>query len=235
MIGKLFTRIVLWIKYITVTLLAITLTGCAAQRSLDFTASHPENNDDDGWEALLADDLSNCIYNPGSWSYQNEVLSLEGDGDIWTEDRYGDFILDLEFRVSEGCNSGIFLRTGSIENWLHTAIEVQVLDSYGKEQAGKHDCGAIYDCLAPSTNAVRPPGEWNRCTITCRENKIYIVLNGQQIIDMDLNRWTEAHRNPDGTKNKFNTAYKDMPRVGHIGFQDHGHPVWYRNIRIQEL
>ena len=52
---------------------------------------------------------------------------------------------------------------------------------------------------------------------------------------MDLNRWTEAHKNPDGTPNKFNTAYKDMPRVGNIGLQYHGHPVWYRNVKILTL
>ena len=78
-------------------------------------------------------------------------------------------------------------------------------------------------------------GEWNHYTITCLENKIYVVHNGVQIIDMDLIKWTEPHRNPDGTSNKFNTAYKDMPREGHIGFQDHGQPVWFRNIKIKKL
>jgi hypothetical protein len=82
---------------------------------------------------------------------------------------------------------------------------------------------------------VKKPGEWNHCTITCKANKIYVVLNDEQIIDMDLNLWTEAHKNPDGTPNKFNTAYKDMPRVGRIGLQDHGDPVWYRNIKIKTL
>ena len=72
-------------------------------------------------------------------------------------------------------------------------------------------------------------------TIIAKANKINVVMNGEQIIDMDLDLWTEPHKNPDGTKNKFKTAYKDMPRVGHIGFQDHGDPVWYRNIRIQPL
>jgi len=72
-------------------------------------------------------------------------------------------------------------------------------------------------------------------TITARANNIYVVMNGEQIIDMDLNLWTEPHKNPDGSTNKFNTAYKDMPRTGHIGFQDHGDPVWYRNIKIKPL
>ena len=52
---------------------------------------------------------------------------------------------------------------------------------------------------------------------------------------MNLDDWTEPHLNPDGTKNKFRTAYQDMPRSGHIGFQDHGKPIEYRNIRIEKF
>jgi len=112
---------------------------------------------------------------------------------------------------------------------------MQVLDSYGKEVADKHDCGAIYDCLAPRKNMVRKVGEWNHAVLRCVGSKINIVMNGEEIIDMNLDEWTEPHKNPDGSKNKFRTAYKDMPRVGHIGLQDHGLPVWYRNIRILPL
>jgi hypothetical protein len=112
---------------------------------------------------------------------------------------------------------------------------VQVLDSYGKEPPDKHDCGAISDCLEPSVNAVRPPWEWNRYVITCEGSRIGVVLNGTAILDMDLDRWSDAGRNPDGTPNKFETAYREMPREGHLGLQDHGHPVWYRNVRVQRL
>jgi hypothetical protein len=52
---------------------------------------------------------------------------------------------------------------------------------------------------------------------------------------MNLDDWPEAHKNPDGTKNKFNIAYKDMARVGVFGFQDHGKPVWYRKIKVKKL
>ena len=192
-----------------------------------------------GWRSLVADDLSNCVYRPDSWETEDGVLTRkgtkEGREDIWTMDRYGDFILDLEFKLAEHTNSGIFFRTGNINDLVQTGIEVQVCDSYSNTKVGNHDCGAIYDCLAPSKNMVKKPGEWNRCTITCKANKIYVVLNGEQIIDMDLNLWTEPHKNPDGTKNKYNRAYKERPRAGHIGFQDHGHPVWYRNIKIKPL
>ena len=56
-----------------------------------------------------------------------------------------------------------------------------------------------------------------------------------EIINMDLDLWTTGNKNPDGTKNKFKTALKDFAREGYIGFQDHGHPVWYSNVRIKEL
>lgn len=188
-----------------------------------------------GWRSLIADDLSNCISKPGSWVMKEGVLGANGGDDIWTKERYGDFVLDLEFKLAGETNSGVFLRTGDVKEWLHTAIEVQVLDSYGRKEVTREDCGAIFDCLAPSTNAVNPPGQWNHYTITCKGSMITVVLNGHGIIDMDLNRWTEAHRNPDGTPNKFNTAYSKMPRVGNIGLQYHGHPVWYRNLKILTL
>lgn len=189
------------------------------------------------WQQLFnGKDLTSWLAKPGSWVIEEGgILKAVGGGEIWTKDTYGDFILDLEFKLAEGTNSGVFIRTGDIKKWLHTAIEVQILDSYGKAKPDKHDCGSIFDCLEPSRNMVKKPGQWNRYIITCKANKIYVVLNGEQIINMDLNQWTEAYKNPDGTPNKFNTAYKDMPRIGQIGLQYHGNPIWYRNIRIKPL
>ena len=89
--------------------------------------------------------------------------------------------------------------------------------------------------MPPSENVAKKAGEWNHFTITCRANGIYLVHNGVQIIDMDLNLWTEPRQNPDGTPNKFRTAIMNMPREGHIGLQDHGQPVWFRNLKIREL
>ena len=186
-----------------------------------------------GWRDLLAGDLSNCIYKQGSWIMEDGVLTRKGGGNIWTKEKFGDFILDLEFKVAKGSNSGVFIRTGDVSDFVQTGIEVQIHDTTDGTSRGA--CGAIYDCLAPSKNMTRKPGEWNHYTITCKANKIYVVFNGEQIIDMDVNLWTEAHKNPDGTANKFNTAIRDMPRIGHIGLQDHNDPVWFRNIKIKPL
>ncbi|MBN2011823.1 DUF1080 domain-containing protein [candidate division KSB1 bacterium] len=186
-----------------------------------------------GWTDLIAPDLSNCTLPANSWSWDNFQLTRNGGGYIWMNEQYGDFILDLEYKVSPGANSGVFFRTADVNDYVNTGIEVQIHDSTDGTKYGMN--GAIYDCLPPSKNMSKPAGEWNHYTITCQANKIYVVLNGAQIIDMDLNQWTEARKNPDGTPNKFRTAYKDMARDGHIGLQDHGQPVWFRNLKIKEL
>ncbi len=191
------------------------------------------------YEDVFKRDLSNAVIEAGSWAFFgiDGVLTPtpSGHGDIWTKERYGNFTLKLDFKVPERGNSGVFIRTGSIEKWINTAIEVQI---HATTDGTKHgQCGAIYDCLSPSKTAVKKPGEWNHYVITCLDNKIYVNLNGEDIIDMDLDRWTEAGKNPDppGTRNKFRTAYKDMPREGHLGFQYHGNPIWLKNLKIKSF
>jgi len=188
------------------------------------------------YKRVFRKNLSNAIMDPGSWAFNADGVlapTPSGHGDIWTKERYGNFTLELEFKVPEGGNSGVFVRTGSIENWINTAIEVQI---HATTDGSKHgQCGAIYDCLSPSKTAVKEPGQWNHYVITCLDNKIYVNLNGEDIIDMDLDLWTEPHKNPQGTRNKFPTAYKDMPREGHLGLQYHGNPVWFKNLKIKSF
>jgi len=178
---------------------------------------------------------------PGSWKMEDGVMSGGGNGDIWSVKRYGNFILECEFKISPEGNSGIFFRTGDLKDPVQTGIEMQVIDTVGyfgesmPEENSKHMCGAMYDLLEPSSIAEKTAGEWNQVAITCKDNLIEVVMNGIKIIEMDVDKWTTPHMNPDGTENKFNNALKDFPREGHIGFQDHGDPVWYRNVRIKEL
>jgi hypothetical protein len=113
-------------------------------------------------------------------------------------------------------------------------MEIQVFDSAG-QKPGTHSCGAAYDLLAPSKSAEKPAGEWNRIVITANKNTLQVAINDQQIIDMDLDQWTEAQKNPDGSPNKFKKPLKDFPREGYIGLQDHGGACWYRNIKIKKL
>ncbi|MGE3805669.1 MAG: family 16 glycoside hydrolase [Gemmataceae bacterium] len=168
---------------------------------------------------------------PGAgWKVEDGALTLtKGGGNIWSKERFGDFVLELEFKTMG--NSGLLFRVDKPGDYIQTGIEMQVDKPGGPS---KHSVGAIYDLLAPSKNAAT--SEWNKVQLTCKDNLISVVLNGEKIVDnMDLNKWTEGNKNPDGTKNKFKNALKDFKREGHIGFQDHGAPVQYRNVRIKEL
>lgn len=186
-----------------------------------------------GWYDLLDPELAKFTFKPGSWSLVEGELTWHGGSYIWTKEKYGNFVLDLEFKLDKNTNSGVFVRAGSLADFVQSSIEVQIHETTDGSKYGA--CGAIYDCLAPSRNVVRRAGEWNHYTITCRDNFINVISNGTEIINMDLNKWTKPRMNPDGTPNKFKTALKDMPRVGYIGLQDHGQPIWFRNIRIKTL
>ncbi|MGQ9456084.1 MAG: 3-keto-disaccharide hydrolase [Armatimonadota bacterium] len=175
--------------------------------------------------------------NSRGWVVDNGTIhyNKQGHGYLYTEERFGDFELKIDFMVDRGTNSGIFFRWDDLSNPVQTGIEMQILDSAGKKRPGKHDCGAIYDVLEPSENAMKPALEWNTALIRCHGPYITITLNGKRIIAMNLDKYTEPHKNLDGTRNKFATAYKDMPREGHIGLQPHGGKIWYKNIKIRRL
>jgi len=209
----------------------------ALRRCIDYYDKVAGGLESGGFRNLLGKNLDNWIAPGDNWNLTDERILMAdgGHGNIWTEEEYHNFVVDLEFKLAEDTNSGVFLRTGDIENWLHSCIEVQILDTADQEEVNNHSCGAIFDCLKPAANAVREPGKWNHYTITCRDNMIYVVLNGTQVIEMNLNRWDEAHQNPDGTENKFKHALKDFPRTGRLGVQYHGHPIWYRNVKVKNL
>ena len=207
------------------TLLALTAT-------VTFAADHPDAS---SWKDLFAADFSNAVDAAG-WQFEGKELVAKNHDTIWTKDSYGDFILDLEFKVAKESNSGVFLRSGDIKNVL-AALELQVHENADGSKYGM--LGAIYDAMPPSKTVGKPVGEWNRYTITCKGPQVTVVLNGETIIDANLDNWPEIGKNPDGTPNKFKKALKDFARRGPIGLQGlHGKaqaPVWYRNLKIKAL
>src|SRR5262245_41630355 len=159
-------------------------------------ADHPDTT---GWKDLFEPGLANTI-GGDKWSYDGGVLVAKDHDTIWTKDSYGNFILDLEFKVSKGANSGVFLRSGDIKNVL-AALEIQVHETKDGSKYGM--VGAIYDAKPPSKSMAKPAGEWNRFTITCKDSHVSLIFNGEEVINVDLNDWSEPKKNPDGTPNKF--------------------------------
>lgn len=178
----------------------------------------------EGWPALKPANIEDGCINPFK----------SGNYVTYAKEKYADFVLACDFKLTKGCNSGIFIRTGEAKDPVQTGIEIQVYDSKS-DKLSKHDVGAIYDLVPPSKNALKPLGEWNHIEITCDKNKVSVVLNGEAVSSMDLDKWTEAGKNPDGSANKFKKALKDFSREGLLGFQDHDHPCWYKNIKLKKL
>lgn len=174
------------------------------------------------------------------WSAANGELTVAGKGgdagDIVTVDQFGDFELELEWKVGRAGNSGIFYRASeTAERIYETAPEMQVLDDAhhpdGKDST--RTAGSNYGLYAPPKGVVKPAGEWNLARIVARGNHVEHWLNGQKVVEYELG-------SPDWTAKVKASKFNDWPGYGknargHIGLQDHGDTVSFRNIRIREL
>jgi hypothetical protein len=173
---------------------------------------------------------------PGRTPVQEGCLNPHGCGDymlIHTQ-QWSDCVLSLDFRLSKGCNSGVFLRTFPLvplpgKDVGYNGLEIQLIDT---STADYHDTGAVYDLAKPTVNAMRPVGEWNHLEIVSQENRLEVCLNGNWVNRVDLDRFTVPNRRPDGTEHKFGIAYKNHPRRGYIGLQDHGADCWFKSIKL---
>jgi hypothetical protein len=147
-----------------------------------------------------------------------------------SEQKFGDFILELEYKYPTKGNSGVFFRIGDPKDPVGTGIECQILDSTGKldDEMGHHDHGGIIRTVGPKMNMSKKVGEWNHMAINCRGHHIRIALNGIEII----NHWMDSQ-----SEDKKLTGVGDRPLSGHIGLQDHGTPnnLFFRNLRIKRL
>ena len=194
----------------------------------------------DKWRGYLMEDM------PAEWSIKDGAMaftpSKEGGKNIITKDTFTNFVLSLEWKISEGGNSGIFWGVHEDPKFpeaYQTGPEIQVLDDEKHPDSfvgeGTHKAGALYDMLAPREKAVKPAGEWNLCVIEVNHNtgQGKVTMNGVDFVYFPVNG--EAWDDMVG-QSKFATweGFGKYP-TGHIALQDHGDKVWYRNIKIMKL
>ena len=145
------------------------------------------------------------------------------DAYLTSEKKYKDFILQVEYKYPKGGNSGVYFRIGDPKDPVKTGIECQILDSTGKpdDKMGHHDHGGIIGTVGATKNMSKKPGEWNKMIVTCKGYHLQVNLNGEDIVDIQLDK----------------TPVKDRPLEGYISLQDHGEPnnLHFRNIRIKKL
>lgn len=204
-------------------------------------SDHPDTSGE-GWTDLFTADLSNTIRPGNVWSFDNGELTATEDINIWSSKVYNNFIVDVEFKTAEGTNSGVIIYVSDVNNWIPNSVEIQIADDYAEQWANADptwQCGAVFGHLAANKRMVKQPGEWNRYTITAIDQRIWVLLNGEQVIDMDMSEWTSATTNPDGSEipSWLSTPFAELPTFGHIGFQGKhaGAPIWFRNMRVKEL
>ncbi len=170
----------------------------------------------DGWE------------HDGNWAVvDGEIARVEkGKSLTYTKAKVpDDFELRFDWKVSKGCNSGVYYRPGQ--------YEYQLLDNanshYGENP--RQSAAALYFCMAPTKDVVRPFGEWNEGRIVCKGTVIQHWLNGEKVVDFDYTdpRWADAVKL---------VSYRGTDlaaRGGRLWLQDHGEPVWFRNLRWRAI
>ena len=175
---------------------------------------------------------------PDTWEIVDGTLkTIPGHGvDLISDEIYKNFELELEWKVPEGGNSGIFyFATEEGDNIWQSAPEMQVLDDE-KHTDGKNtltSAGALYAMIAPSASVVKPVGSFNQVRIKVKDNHVEHWLNGTKIVEYVYGSdmmWDLVAKSKFSTMPQFAKASE-----GHIGLQgDHG-VIWYKNIRIRRL
>lgn len=229
---------------------ALLLAACTPPDPADAPATPPAATETEGDWISLFDGSSLDAWRgygrediPDGWRIEDGTLAfvpgVEG-GDLITKEQFGNFELTLEWKISERGNSGIFYRgLEGYESIWRTAPEMQVLDNEGPEQHPDaedptHRAGAVYDLWAPPDGVVKPAGEWNQVRIVADGPQVEHWLNGTKVAEYE--QWGDEW-NARVAASKFPEEAPDFgtARAGHLGVQDHGDRVWYRNIRVRRL
>ncbi len=242
----------------------ITLIGCKpSDKSTEEKASAEKQesvaaSNEGGWIALFdGTSLDNwtsweSAEPPKVWSVTEDgalfCRALDKDdakpgdkGYIVSKEQFGDFHLKLEWKISEGGNSGIFyLGDKSLGGIINSAPEMQVLDNdkhpdAKKGKDGNRKAGSLYDLIPADPQNVKPVGEWNTAEVIVKDRHVIHKQNGEIVVEVDLDtdEWKALVA---GSKfPKYRDNWYDIPQKGHIALQDHNNDVWFRNIMIKEL
>ena len=215
-------------------------------------------SEDDAWTVLFDGTSTEGWrgYNkesfPKGWIIEDGALKCNGSGrgeagaeeggDVIYDKKFSNFHLKLEWKISEGGNSGIFYLGQEVEGQpiYATAPEMQVLDNERHPDAmlgkdGNRQAGSLYDLIPAKPQNAKPAGEWNSVEIIVYKGTVVHKQNGETVVEYHL--WT-----PDWEElvagSKFpgiNENWAKVATEGYIALQDHGDDVWYRNIMIKEL
>jgi len=187
---------------------------------------------------------------PQNWIIEDgamKVFTAEGkkpgqgsNGDIvFGDKKFKNFELSIDWKAGKMGNSGIFYNVREVPGQAiyYAAPEVQVLDNVDAidNKIASHLAGSLYDMIAADPKTVHPAGEWNTIVILIKNGKVAHTQNGVKVLEYEL--WTPAW-DALVANSKFKTFpgfTEGIAKEGYIGLQDHGYPIWFRNIKIREF
>lgn len=189
-----------------------------------------------GFEMLFdGTNLDKWIGNKIGYALEDGVIVTHpelGGGNLYTADEFSDFEYRFEFQLTPGANNGLGIRTPTQGDAAYEGMELQILDNespiYEKLKPYQYH-GSVYGVIPAKRGYLKPTGEWNTQTVIAKGKKIKVVLNGQVILDGDIQ---DASKNGTMDGNKHPGLFNPK---GHIGFLGHGDVVRFRNIRIKKL
>ncbi|MFT3947038.1 MAG: DUF1080 domain-containing protein [Agriterribacter sp.] len=204
-------------------------------RPTPFVLSEEEKKD--GFKILFdGTNLHEWTGNKTAYTIEDGTIAVYpkrgGNGNLYTNNEYSDFIYRFEFKLTPGANNGVGIRAPLTGDAAYEGMEIQVLDNeadiYKNLQPYQYH-GSVYGIIPAKRGFLKPVGEWNVEEIQAIGNKIKVTLNGTVIVDGDIaeatKNGTPDHREHPGLMNK----------TGHIGFLGHGDILYFRNIRVKDL
>jgi len=211
-------------------------TGHRVKEGGQFVPLFPKDGTPQGWIVGQWDDVGKPAPDV-IWKIENGILhgGLPRGSWLLSEKEYRNFILEYDFRLGERGNSGCALRAPLKGDPAFDGLELQMADlRYNPQAKDSELTGGLYRAIAPRKQVYKPT-EWNSYRIICKGAFIKVTLNGEQILDVNLDDQTTPVKRHDGTDAP---PLRERPRKGHIGFQElsrGGSVVEIRNARIQVL
>lgn len=207
----------------------------------------------DGWQLLFDGTTKNGwhIFNNrtdgSAWKVDSGTLYYEpaargpkgeGSGELITTDSFENFHLKLEWKLTEGGNSGIIFLAREDSKYRYAYItgpEMQIIDNDRHPDAKniKHRAADLYDFITAQPENARPIGQWNEVEIVLNKGKLDLYQNGVKVVSTTM--W-DANWEAMKAQSKFkNTPDFGAFKKGHIVLQDHGNKVYFRNIKVKNL
>lgn len=207
-------------------------------RELDPVATTPLSDAEqkEGFVSLFdGSNLDKWIGNKTGYALEDGVIVTHpelGGGNIYTAEEFGDFEYRFEFQLTPGANNGLGIRTPTTGDAAYVGMELQILDNEAPVYANLKPYqyhGSVYGVIPSRRGFLKPTGEWNQQHVIAKGNRIKVILNGQVIMDGDIQKASE-NGTADGNKHPGL-----LNKQGHIGFLGHGDVVRFRNIRVKRL